>query len=45
MCSFQTGNNIKDSIIQLGTIFNWEKEYFTMDEVITKHSCEYAGRE
>lgn len=29
----QKGHQIRDDLIRLGTIFNWEKEYFTMDEV------------
>lgn len=34
-CLFGTGSNIKGDILRMGTIFNWEKEYFTMDEVST----------
>lgn len=29
----EKGYRIKDDLIRMGTIFNWEKEYFTMDEV------------
>lgn len=29
----QKGNRIKEDIIRLGTIFDWEREYFTLDEV------------
>lgn len=29
----QKGHQIRDDLIRLGTVFNWEKEYFTMDEV------------
>ncbi|XP_031639875.1 valine--tRNA ligase [Contarinia nasturtii] len=28
----EKGGSIKDDIYKMGTIFNWEKEYFTMDE-------------
>lgn len=27
------GNGIKDDILKMGTILNWDKEYYTMDEV------------
>lgn len=27
------GNQIKEDLLKLGTTFNWEREYFTMDEV------------
>lgn len=27
------GGSIKADILKMGTIFNWEKEYFTMDDV------------
>lgn len=27
------GGGIKADILKMGTIFNWEKEYFTMDQV------------
>lgn len=30
---FFKGSGIKEDIIKMGTIFNWDKEYFTMDEV------------
>lgn len=30
---FISGDGIKGDILKMGTIFNWEKEYFTMDEV------------
>lgn len=29
----EKGHQIRDDLIRLGTIFNWEREYFTMDEV------------
>lgn len=29
----EKGHRIRDDLIRLGTIFNWEQEYFTMDEV------------
>lgn len=32
-----TGNRIKDDLQKLGTIFNWEQEYFTLDKVTALH--------
>lgn len=29
----EKGNQIREDLKRLGTIFNWEREYFTMDEV------------
>lgn len=29
----EKGHHIRDDLIRLGTVFNWDKEYFTMDEV------------
>lgn len=29
----EKGNSIKDDLMKIGNVFNWEKEYFTLDEV------------
>lgn len=33
------GKCIKDDILKMGTIFNWENAYFTMDEVSDLAKC------
>lgn len=37
------GQLIKDDLVRMGSIFNWEKEYFTMDEVKDTRALDDVG--